>query len=68
MEGLKIINEEVVDMEIVNKERVVNLLRCLVQINTVNPPGNEKELASLLDVFVKDFGLETKIIEFRIVF
>ncbi|UZN00587.1 hypothetical protein OL548_14310 [Lysinibacillus sp. MHQ-1] len=47
-------------MEIVNKERVVNLLRCLVQINTVNPPGNEKELASLLDVFVKDFGLETK--------
>ncbi|MFJ7696732.1 M20 family metallopeptidase [Lysinibacillus fusiformis] len=63
MEGLKIINEEVVDMEIVNKERVVNLLRCLVQINTVNPPGNEKELASLLDVFVKDFGLETKIIE-----
>jgi succinyl-diaminopimelate desuccinylase len=43
---------------------VVELLRDLVRVDTTNPPGNEKELASVLGTWLGGRGIEATIDEF----
>ncbi|MHA1627385.1 MAG: M20/M25/M40 family metallo-hydrolase [Candidatus Asgardarchaeia archaeon] len=43
---------------------VSKLLRDLIRIETVNPPGNERDAASYLYETFKEFGLRAEILEF----
>ena len=44
-----------------NSNRMVELLRRMVKVNTVNPPGDEQELAELICDFISDQGLECQL-------
>lgn len=48
----------------INKNRLVNLTRKLIQINSENPPGNEYRLAQLVAGKLRSFGLQVKSYEF----
>ncbi|QTQ14543.1 M20 family metallopeptidase [Treponema parvum] len=39
-------------------EEVVSLLQKMIRINTVSPPGNEKDLAVFLEAYLKEKGLK----------
>src|SRR5690349_5867112 len=41
----------------------VRLLRDLIRIPTVNPPGNERPAADLLAEFLRGAGLEPRVVE-----
>ncbi|MFP3896534.1 MAG: M20/M25/M40 family metallo-hydrolase [Anaerolineales bacterium] len=45
------------------KERVVDVLRDLVRIDTSNPPGNETEAACYLADLLAPAGIETEVVE-----
>lgn len=47
----------------IRKEEVVELLQEMIQINTVNPPGNEKELAQKLKERLEEVGVETELVD-----
>jgi len=47
-----------------NKEEALALLRLMVTTNTVNPPGNEAELARKLQPILEKEGLEVSLDEF----
>ncbi|WP_066172737.1 M20 family metallopeptidase [Bacillus marinisedimentorum] len=41
----------------IDEEEAVSFLQSLVQINSVNPPGNEKKVAETIQAFVQSTGL-----------
>lgn len=45
----------------IEKERAIKLLKNLITINTVNPPGNEKRLATELFNYARHHGLKADI-------
>ena len=47
-----------------NKEEYINFLRELVQTQSYNPPGNEKNIALKIENFLKDSGVKTEIFPF----
>jgi acetylornithine deacetylase/succinyl-diaminopimelate desuccinylase-like protein len=47
----------------VEGDRCAKLLRDLIRIPTVNPPGNERPAAELVAQFLRDRGVEPRIIE-----
>jgi len=47
-----------------NKEEYINFLRELVQTESYNPPGNEKNVALKIENFLKDSGIKTEIFPF----
>jgi succinyl-diaminopimelate desuccinylase len=49
----------------VNKQRLIRLIRQLIQIDSQNPPGNEAEIAAFVSVYLKALGLKVRIIEFK---
>ena len=51
-----------IDWNVVEKE-AVNILSKYLQINTVNPPGNETEGAKFLQEILKKEGVESDIYE-----
>lgn len=47
----------------INKSQVVTLLQEMIRIDTVNPPGNEKELAEYLKIKLESFNIESDTID-----
>ncbi len=47
-----------------NKEIYVDFLRKLIQSDSVNPPGNEKNVALVIEDFLKDVNVKTEIFPF----
>jgi acetylornithine deacetylase/succinyl-diaminopimelate desuccinylase-like protein len=45
------------------KNEAIELLSNLIKIDTTNPPGNEKPAAELLEKYLQEFGIKTKIVE-----
>ena len=43
------------------RDEVVDLLRQLIRLNTVNPPGNETQAAELLRDYLEPFGVECEL-------
>lgn len=50
-------------LEYINREEAVDLLRRMIQIKTVNGPGDEKPLAEFLAKEMASFGMETEVVE-----
>jgi len=48
----------------INKERLIILLRRLIRIRSENPPGNEVEIASFVKRYLEGFGLKGRIYNF----
>lgn len=48
----------------INQQRLVNLTRRLLMIESENPPGNEYKIANFVAIFFKDLGLKVKTYEF----
>lgn len=46
------------------KTRLVKIARKLIQINSENPPGNERKIAEYIFSFLKAFGYNPRIVEF----
>ncbi len=49
----------------VNKKRLVKLLRNLIRIDSQNPPGNEVEVAYFVRGYLQKMGLGVKLVEFK---
>jgi succinyl-diaminopimelate desuccinylase len=49
---------------VVPKDEAVSLLQRILQIDTTNPPGNELEVAQILDDFFRAHGIEAEVDEF----
>ena len=47
-----------------NKEIYVEFLRKLIQSDSVNPPGNEKNVVLVIEDFLKDLNIKTEIFPF----
>ena len=47
----------------INKEDVVVLLQEMIQVNTVNPPGNEEELALYLKEKLDFFNIKSEVVD-----
>lgn len=45
------------------KADVVSLCQDVVRINTINPPGNEEELARFCEDFLKNLGFEVRLLQ-----
>ncbi|MBY7144465.1 M20 family metallopeptidase [Virgibacillus sp. NKC19-3] len=48
----------------IQKEKAVDFLQRLIRINSVNPPGNELEVAEAIAAHTKEAGLQTKVKKF----
>lgn len=46
------------------KEDYIEFLRKLVQTNSINPPGNEKNVALIIEQFLKEKGIKTELFPF----
>ena len=44
------------------REEAVSLLRRLIQFNTVNPPGNEREAQEFLQGYLQEAGLDCELV------
>lgn len=49
----------------VNKDRLIKLLKKLISINSENPPGNEAEIGRFVRAYLDKLGLKTKVYEFK---
>lgn len=47
-----------------NHEQAVSFLKEVVQINSVNPPGNEEEVALKLKALLDEHGIETELVKY----
>jgi len=47
-----------------NKEIYIEFFRTLIQCDSVNPPGNEKNVALVIEEFLKDVNIKTEIFPF----
>lgn len=52
------------EVNVIPTDEAVSLLRRTLQANTVNPPGNELEVARILHGFFRENGIEANIDEF----
>lgn len=48
----------------INKERLIKLTQKLLQFNSVNPPGNEWEVAQYIAREMKAWGFDVKLVEY----
>lgn len=48
----------------INRKRLIQLTRKLIQIDSQNPPGNEFEIVKFIRDYLSGFGLKSKIYEF----
>jgi len=48
----------------VNKDRLVKLTQKLLQFNSVNPPGNELEVAKFIEKDMRSLGLDVKMVSY----
>ena len=46
------------------QEQYVEFLRKLVQSDSINPPGNEKNVALIIEEYLKGLGIKTEIFPF----
>jgi succinyl-diaminopimelate desuccinylase len=46
------------------KEEYIEFFRKLVQSDSINPPGNEKNVALIIEGFLKDIGIKTEVFPF----
>ena len=56
------------ETKVLNKilpEKVIELAKKMVQIDTQNPPGKEKDFAVFIEPMLKSMGLETSVFEFK---
>lgn len=61
-----IITEELILKEIeANKEEYINFLVKLIQAESYNPPGNEKNVAVIIEKYLKDVGIKTELFPFE---
>lgn len=49
----------------INKNRLIRLTQHLIQINSENPPGDESKIAKFVQDYLKAFGINSKIYEFK---
>ena len=56
--------ESIIDKIDKNKDLYVEFLRKLIQSDSVNPPGNEKNVALIIEDFLKDLNIRTEIFPF----
>jgi succinyl-diaminopimelate desuccinylase len=49
---------------LIARDEAISLLRQVLQVNTVNPPGNELETALVLSDFFRSHGIEAEVDEF----
>jgi succinyl-diaminopimelate desuccinylase len=49
---------------LVARDEALSLLRQVLQVDTVNPPGNELEAALILSDFFRSYGIEAEVDEF----
>ncbi len=49
----------------VNKKRLIKLVRDLIRIDSQNPPGNEAEVACFVRGYLQKMGLGVKLVEFK---
>src|SRR5699024_460632 len=55
------INTEVLMM---NQEQAKSFLKEIIQIKSINPPGNEAAVAKRLKAFFDDYGIATELVEY----
>ncbi|MEM3406312.1 MAG: M20 family metallopeptidase [Nitrososphaerota archaeon] len=48
----------------ISKKKVIDLAQKMIQIDSQNPPGNEKELVEFIYDILKDMGLKVKFLDF----
>lgn len=49
----------------INKRRLIRLTRRLIQIDSQNPPGDEREIAGFIKGYLAGFGLKARIYQFK---
>jgi succinyl-diaminopimelate desuccinylase len=49
----------------VNKNRLLKLIRTLIAIDSQNPPGNERQIAEFTGAYFKKLGCKVRIVEFK---
>jgi len=49
----------------INKNRLIQLTRKLIQIDSQNPPGEERKIASFVADYLKRLGVSSKVYEFK---
>jgi len=49
----------------INKKRLIQLARKLIQIDSQNPPGDERKIAAFVADYLKRIGIGSKIYEFK---
>ncbi|GAH30283.1 unnamed protein product, partial [marine sediment metagenome] len=47
-----------------NKEEFIEFFRKIVQADSINPPGNEKNVAIIIEDYLKEKGIKTEIFPF----
>jgi len=59
-------NEDLIHREIeANKDNYISFLRKLIQTDSYNPPGNEKNIALIIDNFLKEEGIKVEVFQFE---
>lgn len=56
-------NELLQLVEKIDREEVIRVVRDLVRIPSINPPGREKEVAEYIKAYMRGRNIETKIVE-----
>jgi len=49
----------------INRDRLINLTKQLININSENPPGSEKKIAGFVKKFLSNLGLKVELLEFK---
>ncbi len=49
----------------INKKRLTKLIQKLISIDSQNPPGDESRIVRFVADYLKGFGIESRIVEFR---
>ncbi|TKJ22624.1 MAG: hypothetical protein CEE42_12740 [Promethearchaeota archaeon Loki_b31] len=47
-----------------NKEEFIEFFRKIIQADSINPPGNEKNVAIIIEDYLKEIGIKTEIFPF----
>jgi len=62
LNSLSYIEKKVVNS--ISENKVINLAQKMIQIDSQNPPGNEKELAEFICNILRDIGLKVEFLDF----
>ncbi|MFA6350286.1 MAG: M20 family metallopeptidase [Candidatus Omnitrophota bacterium] len=49
----------------INKKRLAKLIQKLISIDSQNPPGNESNICRFVAEYLKNFGIRSRVVEFR---